>query len=86
MLMLRPTGQSRESFAKDVNRAVEAFCEKFQDQAVFVAYFRKHWANKTGDNLPYIQLVVLSRCNCIFLHSLEPLNNINIAMAKHNKD
>jgi len=42
--MLRGTGQSREEFSQQVNSALHAFCDEFQEQQDFVSYFQKHWA------------------------------------------
>ena len=37
-----------------VNRAFEDFYEKFQDQVVSVAYFKKRWGHIIGEILAYV--------------------------------
>lgn len=48
MLMLKATGQSTDSFSRDVRDAAERFCTQYAEHADFIAYFKKTWAHKLG--------------------------------------
>ena len=84
MLMMRSTGQSREAFAQQVNSALEDFYQKFQDQAVFVAYFKKHWGSKIGDLLSYVEWLCYPM-NYMFVSNFVLLQDCDMIISEYGE-